>query len=161
MRKTAILVGLIGTLVAFGPPVTAASHQEAPAIKMDFVVSGVLYGTYDVTGIGTETRIVEVESPDDSLLRKVPGRSRYSTLTLKRGLTSDLQMWDWRQAVVDGNTTPRDGSLTYRDGAGKQVRVDVKGMLLLSLTMGIDEHTAANGIAIETIEIAHEGFSIR
>ena len=37
-----------------------------------------------------------------SVVQMEPGRLKWNPVTLKRGVTSNLDIWDWRQKVVDG-----------------------------------------------------------
>jgi phage tail-like protein len=56
-------------------------------------------------GLGSETDVVENKVVKDGVEITVlsPGQLRYTPVTLRRGITSDLQIWQWRQFVVDGD----------------------------------------------------------
>ena len=60
----------------------------------------------DVSGIGSETDVVEhviVDQSGQQVTQKIPGRLKYMNVTLSRGISADLQLWQWRQDVVDGD----------------------------------------------------------
>lgn len=61
----------------------------------------------EVAGIGSEHDVIEHKVVDDKgkeLVQMIPGRLKWTQVTLKRGITADAKFWDWRQKVVDGST---------------------------------------------------------
>jgi len=59
----------------------------------------------EANGGGSENAVIEqkVNAPNGGvILRKIPGNLKYNDITLKRGIDSDLKLWEWRQMVVDG-----------------------------------------------------------
>ena len=114
----------------------------------------------EVSGLESETVVVEYRTGDSPVTRKLPGVTKYPNIVLKRGLTLDLALWKWRKTVVDGRTERRNGSIILRDDAGKD-------MLRFNFFEGWPckwEGPAFNAkgseVAIETLEIAHEGLEI-
>jgi len=60
----------------------------------------------EISGLGSETEVVEhkiVDGKGRDLIQKVPGRLKFTDVTLKRGVTKTVDMWDWRKLVEDGN----------------------------------------------------------
>lgn len=60
----------------------------------------------ECSGIGSEHEIIEhkvVDSKGHEITRKIPGRLKWGDVSLKRGITSDLKIWEWRDLVVKGN----------------------------------------------------------
>ena len=64
-------------------------------------------------------------APDDLaglLLKKLPGKRTPPTITLRRGLTADVQMWTWHESARQGHGEGRrNASLTMFDASGKPV----------------------------------------
>lgn len=59
----------------------------------------------EATGGGSENAVVEqkVSGPDGHVvIRKIPGNLKFNDLTLKRGVDPGMDLWKWRQLVVDG-----------------------------------------------------------
>jgi phage tail-like protein len=59
----------------------------------------------EVNGLGSENDVVEQKAVDPNghdIVAKVPGRLKWGDITLKRGITADMKLWEWRQQVVDG-----------------------------------------------------------
>jgi len=83
--------------------------MEDPAIGYSYSLdlSGKASGMFtEVSGIGSETDIVEVKAVDHhgrDFIKKVPGRLKFTDITLKRGITSNLEFYNWRKQVEDGN----------------------------------------------------------
>jgi phage tail-like protein len=60
----------------------------------------------EISGLGSETEVVEHKVVDPSgrdLVQKIPGRLKFTDVTLKRGVTKTVDMWDWRKKVEDGD----------------------------------------------------------
>lgn len=59
----------------------------------------------EVSGLGSENEVIEqkvVDMKGHDLVQKIPGRLKWGDVTLKRGITEDLKLWNWRQLVIDG-----------------------------------------------------------
>ncbi|MCB9728367.1 MAG: phage tail protein [Deltaproteobacteria bacterium] len=65
----------------------------------------------NVEGLDSETEIVEYQDGDDIILRKRPGRTKYSNITLKRGYINTTELWDWRKKVIEGKIERKSGSI--------------------------------------------------
>ena len=72
-----------------------------------------------VEGVGSENEITEFISGDDGIVRKLPGRLKYFNVTLKRGLTSDLTLANWRGQVESGDftTARKNAAIVLYDSA--------------------------------------------
>lgn len=60
----------------------------------------------EISGLGSETEVIEHKIVDGSgrdLVQKIPGRLKFTDVTLKRGVTKTIDMWDWRKKVEDGD----------------------------------------------------------
>lgn len=101
------------------------------------------------------------EGTDLPTVRKIPGLIKYGNVVLKWGSTDSVELFNWRKLVEDGNmeearknmaiivlneTGEATARWEFRDAwASKYDAPDLKG--------------SGNEIAIETLEIAHEGMS--
>ncbi len=70
-------------------------------------VSGKVQGYFtEIGGLGSETEIVEHKITDPmgrDLIQKIPGRLKFTDVTLKRGVTALMDLWTWRKMVEDGD----------------------------------------------------------
>jgi phage tail-like protein len=92
----------------------------------------------------------------------LPGPVAYGNLTLKRGMTANLDLWKWF-ALAAGNTkrgTTASGVILMRDGAG-QGTVRFKLSDCLPIKMKAPALNAKDGIlAIEEMQIAYASFTV-
>ena len=89
---------------------SAAEPMDDPLTGIIFAlqIDGAITGGYftEVTGIGSSSEVVEhkvVDENGNEIIQKIPGRLIFNNVTLKRGITSNKDMWDWRKQVEDGN----------------------------------------------------------
>lgn len=72
-------------------------------LKLDGREGGGLFT--EATGGGSENAVIEqkVAMPDGHVgIRKIPGNLKFNDVVLKRGVDPKLDLWKWRQLVVDG-----------------------------------------------------------
>jgi phage tail-like protein len=85
-----------------------SGRESDPLIGFNFrlEIEGKLAGYFtEASGIGSEHEIVEHKAVDDSgheIVQKIPGRLKWENVTLKRGITDAMDIWDWRKLVEDG-----------------------------------------------------------
>jgi phage tail-like protein len=69
-------------------------------------IEGKLTGYFtECNGIGSENETIEHKVVDDSgheIIQKLPGRLKWQDITLKRGITDSMDIWDWRAQVEAG-----------------------------------------------------------
>ncbi len=80
---------------------------EDPLLSFHFAlqVDGALSGLFThVGGLGSENEVVELKAVKDGkeIVQVQPGRLKWNPISLKRGITTSLDIWDWRQKVVEG-----------------------------------------------------------
>ncbi len=86
----------------------ASGRNTDPLVGFNFrlEIEGKVSGYFtEAGGLGSENEVIEHKAVDDKgrdLIQKVPGRLKWGDITLKRGITDDMQLWKWRQLVVDG-----------------------------------------------------------
>jgi phage tail-like protein len=71
----------------------------------------------DVSGLDTETTPIEYREGADptNALRQLPGLEKYTTVSLKRGISGSLALWEWRKDVIDGGSAfPARVSVTVK-----------------------------------------------
>jgi phage tail-like protein len=92
-------------------------------------VQGTSLGYFsEAYNMGSETELVDqkiVGQPGKNHLLKVPGATRILNVTLKRSLTSNLEVANWRKAVQDGDIAKarKDVVITMFDKAGVAIAI--------------------------------------
>jgi phage tail-like protein len=116
-------------------------------------------GFSEVTGLNAEANVIEYREGTDALMpRKLPGLSKFGNVTLKRGVTQDADLFNWHKTVMDGDIRRNESiSIVLLDEKRQEVvRWNLRNAWPAKYT-GPDMKANANEIAIEAIEIAHEG----
>lgn len=99
------------------------------------------------------------EGTDPRINRKLPGMVKHSNISLKWGITDDRELWDWRQQVMEGGITRKNGSIILLDDNGEEkVRWNFREGWPTKWT-GPTFNATGNEVAIETLEIVHEGLT--
>jgi phage tail-like protein len=139
----------------------APPQRDDPYKAFNFVVEidGIARaGFSEARGLESETSVIEYRVGGESnTVRKLPGLTRYANIVLRRGVTQDADLWNWRKTVEDGRVERRNGSIILLDDDRAEV---LRWNFLngwISKWQGPDLNASGNEVAIETIEIAHEG----
>jgi phage tail-like protein len=115
-------------------------------------------GFRECSGLDSTQDPVEYrEGNEPPTARKLPGLVKHSNITLKRGVTDDAQLWEWRKKAMDGKVERKDGSIILLDEAGaEKLRWNFREGWPTKWT-GPTFNATGNEVAIETLEIVHEG----
>jgi phage tail-like protein len=114
-------------------------------------------GFQEVGGLDASTDAVDYrEGNYPNHVAKLSGLNKYSPITLKRGITTEKELWDWRQGVMDGKTERKNGSIVLLDEAGaEKIRWNFTNGWPTKWT-GPSFNSTSTAVAIETLEITHE-----
>jgi len=115
-------------------------------------------GFAECSGFGSSIDTIEYrEGSEIPAVRKLPGLTKYPNLTLKWGLTDSRELVDWYRDVTRGNVDRRNGSVVVTDLDGtERVRWNFfQGWP--ARWDGPDFNAEGTDVAVETLEIAHEG----
>jgi phage tail-like protein len=132
------------------------------------IINGVLDDGHSIRGSFAEVSGLDVEitpieyrnGSEDITVRKIPGLKKFTNIVLKRGITGDLTLWKWLKSVMDGSVQRADGTITLLDESRQPVMVwKFRRGWPCKLT-GPTLNAKGNEIAIETLEICHEGLEI-
>jgi phage tail-like protein len=88
---------------------------------------------------------------------KFPARISWSPLTLKSGISVGTELWDWFFGFVQGKGRRRDGTITLLDEQRLPSRIWFFQRGLPTKYTGPSLNATQNSVAVEAIEITHEG----
>ena len=125
-------------------------------------------GFAECTGLQMETKVFEYkEGGNNATTLKFPEASSYGNITLKRGVSSSNDLIDWQLDVANGrfstNQRPPNPDVAI-------ILMNEKGDTIKRWTLirpfpvkwvGPDFKASGNEVAIETLEIAHEGIELK
>ncbi len=134
-------------------------------VEIDGIIGA---GFNEITGMEIETDVIEYrEGCDASTPRKFRGQTKYSDITLKRGMSSDLDFWNLQRRTFDAFTGALGfASPVYRFGmyiiqkdmSGAEVRVwRVEKGWVNKYTL-TDFSGDGSEVAMEEITVANEGW---
>ncbi len=130
------------------------------AFQFSVEIDGISQARFqEVGGVDATTDVIEYREGGDNLgTRKLPGQTKHSNLTLKRGYTDDMQLWKWYEDVMTGRTENirKNISVVQIDMAGQEVfRWNLFQAFPAKYTAA-SFNAKGNDLAIETLEIAYE-----
>lgn len=123
----------------------------------------------ECSGLDVEMDVGEyVEGGRNNGVLQRMGRAKVSRITLRRGMlyppsgTVDNELWRWFQDVVDGVRPIRryDGTVSVLDEEQRAVAVWRFSRGLPAKLVGPQLNAATGAVAIEEIQIAHEGLRL-
>ncbi len=135
--------------------------RRDPYLSYNFLVEidGIVRaGFRECTGLDSSQDPVEYrEGTDRPTSRKLPGMVRYSNITLRWGMTDDAEIWEWRQKAAEGRVKRVNGSIVLLDATGQEkMRWNFVDAWPSKWT-GPSFNATGNEVAIESIELSHEG----
>jgi phage tail-like protein len=113
-------------------------------------------------GLELRRELIRVrDGGDPTSVRLLPGVESFGNVTLRRGMTSSFDLWDWWERIRSGlaGRATCDIVVLSPDLAQERVRFRLYDCLPVKLT-GPALNASANDIAIESLELACEGIDI-
>ena len=119
-------------------------------------------GFTEVSGLSIEIEVIEYRegnSPDHTT--KMPGIRKYNNIILKRRIVEgDTEFYKWINTIKNNTVEKRDLQITLLNEVNEPVRVWKVHSAWPCKIQSQDLKANGNEVAIETIEIAHEGLEI-
>lgn len=113
----------------------------------------------EVTGLGAELEVLaHPEGGRNDYVHQLPVRHSYSRIVLSRGIVRDPGLFFWYQAgLTQSIGARRDGAIILLTPAGKLAIGWIFRGGLAAGWKGPEMRAGQDAIAVESIEIAHEG----
>src|SRR5262245_11635518 len=163
---------MLEMLRVFTPP-TIATHQEvlmprrarAAGVRRGAVqrflfrveIGGVDAGFFkEVSGLTIEQEVIEArEGGQNGAITKLPGVRKFTNIIMKRGFIGDSALYDWLVSLQRKN-----GRIVMLNARGAEVVAFEFRNGFPAKWTGPELDASKNEVAIETIEIAHEGLTL-
>lgn len=122
-------------------------------------IDGLIVGGFsEISGLQAETELDEIkEGGVNDHIHKLPKATRYSNITLKRGITVSDALWRWHQEVIDGRIVRRSIYIVLLGSEGEE---RWRWHFLDAFPVkwnGPDLKADGNAVALESLELAHHG----
>jgi phage tail-like protein len=104
------------------------------------------------------TELVMSGQKGELLKTKQPGKINYSNITLSRGVTDDMKLYQWLKDVVDGKiqSSRKGGSVTGYSDSGDEVYKMTFERAWPCRYKGLDFDASSNEVKIEEVELVVE-----
>ena len=109
------------------------------------------------------------EAGGDSIVRKLPGRTKYEPITLEAGLTHDVKFLEWARQLTNPEGDAAMSLKEYRKPVSIEV-LNLQGSKAMTIVLDrawVSEFQAvpemdanANAVAIQTLKLEYEGFRV-
>lgn len=117
----------------------------------------------EVSGLDIEAQIIEYRhgnSPEFATI-KMPGIKKSSNITLKKGVfKGDNTFWDWFNAIKMNTIERKTVVISLLDEEGNPTMTWTLNNAWPTKVTGTDLKSDGNEVAVETLEVAHEGITI-
>lgn len=115
-------------------------------------------GFSEVQGLDAQTEVEEYrEGGLNSYVHRLPKGTRYGTIVLRRGMSSSPELWSWYDQTANGVISRKNGSIILlKPNGGELCRWNFFGAFPVRWT-GPSLNAASSDVAIESIELAHNG----
>lgn len=125
--------------------------------------SDIRAGFSDISGLSMEIQVVEYRAGNylsESPI-KIPGLTKYPAVTLKRGLIGALDLFEWiEESAQSGAGSRRDVTIHLIGEERQPVMTWKLRNAWISKYSFSDLNASSNEVAIEAIELQHEGLEI-
>ena len=127
-------------------------------LAMSAIFDIALGGFSECSGIEMSMQPEEYkEGGNNGYVHKFPTRVTWSNITLKKGIGASTGLWDWHYGFVEGKGKRRDGVIVLLTDLHTPKTIwHFRRGLPVKYT-GPAMNAMQNNVAIEAIEIAHEG----
>jgi phage tail-like protein len=145
----------------------AGISREDPLLGFNFglEVQGEVSGYFtEISGVGSEHEIIEhkvVDQQGHEIIQKIPGRLKWGDVTLKRGVTSSMDIWKWRAKVEQGKMGD-----ARKNGSIVMLAREYRAVARWNFTNGWPSKVSgptfkadSNEFGIEELVIVHEGIA--
>ncbi len=139
-----------------------------PALNFEVTIDGIsddggaVKGSFsEVSGLEVEAAVIEYRNGSEPITpRKLPGLIKYTNITLKRGVIGDTALWNWMAAVLKGAVIRANGTIVLLNEQRQPVLVWKFRRGWPCKWSGPRLAGKDNAIALETLEICHEGLEL-
>ncbi len=117
-------------------------------------------GFSEASGFDASLDVVEYREGTDIITpRKLPGLAKYGNISLKWGVTDSMDMYTWIEDCISGNVERKTLTIIAVDEEGGDVATWQVIEAWPTKYTAPDFNATASEVAIEVLELAHEGMT--
>ena len=149
------------------PPAPPAETGAQPGVFIDpyraynfkLEIKGVTTGHFtECSGLGVRVKAIRYrEGGNNQVVHAVPGQVEYDDVTLRYGMSSSRELWEWLMSAVRGNVQRQNVSIIMvaPNGSDEVLRYDL-GNAWISAWRGAPLDALGQEVAIETLTVVFE-----
>lgn len=125
-------------------------------------IDGIGTGSFsEVSGLTADGDAIDYREGYDPInnVRKLPGLRKFTAIDFKRGYIQDNELWAWYARIASGQDDRRNGSVILCNEARKDVMRWNFENAWINKIEGPSLKAAGNEVAIESMQLVHEGLS--
>ncbi len=141
----------------------STSLWPMPKFYFKVVINSTEISFQEVSGLDTESQPIEYRHGNNPLFStiKMPGIANYGNVTMKKGVfKSDQKFWEWYNQIKMNTIKKEHVIISLLDETGNPTMTWTLMNAFPTKITSTDFKSDGNEVAIETIEIAHEGLRI-
>lgn len=124
-------------------------------VEIDGLEAG---GFSEATGFDASIDVIEYREGDMvQTPMKIPGLKKYGNITLKQGVADSMVMYEWMIAGVEGEVERKTITITILDETETAAASWQVINAWPTKYTAPDFNATSNEVAVETLELAHEG----
>ena len=153
-----LVIALVAVAVVNGQK--EQCREPFPSYYFSVEIEGQTYPFKSVSGLKIETEVIEFREGGSDTTHYLPGNTKYANIKLTRAFTGDRSLYDWYLATKKKQPVKVNGHITMFDNHGVRKAAWNFAAGFPVKWEGPDYDASKNEVAIETIEIAHEGLTL-
>ena len=142
----------------------SASVWPMPKFHFKVMWNDVQMSFQEVSGLDAQSEEIKYRAGDSSVFSvvKMPGLIKYGNVTMKKGIfKGDNKFWDWFSKIKMNTIERTTVTISLLDEEGSETMVWTLKNAWPTKVTGTDLKAEGNEVAIESIEIVHEGLEIK
>jgi phage tail-like protein len=135
-----------------------------PKFYFSVVIDGEECPFQEVSGLETETQTIEYRHENSKIFSaiKMPGIAKYGNVTLKKGsFTKNNSFWSWYSQIKMNAIKRATIVINLLDEKGNATMTWTLQNAWPTKITGVEIKSDGNEVSVDSIEIAHEGISIK
>ena len=129
--------------------------------KYNVEIDGITAGFSEVSGYDASIEATDYREGNMAALtpKKVAGIRKYGNITLKWGVTTSKDLYDWMAKSFDKGVDRKTVSISLQNDEGSNVATWQIIEAWPTKYTGPEFNATSSDVAIETLELAHEGMT--
>jgi len=144
-------------------PETASRYDPHTTNRFYVEIGSVQQAIFkECSGLQAETEVLNYEEGGvNGYQHKLPGRTKFQNVSLKWGISDSNELWDWYQDVMQGKIQRKNVSIVLCNQKGEEVKRWSFERAYPVKWQGPTFKADENAVAIETLDITHEGMTLK